>query len=94
MSKVSTLSGLLLPWLVPLEVKMRGLPSLTIAFPIDTLTLGKIPARYYTTTDSASLDSFLSECDILVASLPSTKETQYLLDARSLGESVTLDLVH
>lgn len=46
---------------------------------------GSIPEKYYTTRDPASLDAFLSECDLLVASLPGTTGTRYLLDAQKLG---------
>lgn len=46
---------------------------------------GSIPDRYYLSRDPASLGAFLGECDLLVASLPGTTHTRYLLDAEMLG---------
>jgi hypothetical protein len=42
-------------------------------------SLGSIPSAYYSTSDPKSFDEFLSKTDILVASLPSTPQTHYLL---------------
>lgn len=46
---------------------------------------GSLPSSFYSTRDPTSLDAFLSECDLLVASLPGTQGTRYLLDAAKLG---------
>ncbi|KAI9638424.1 D-isomer specific 2-hydroxyacid dehydrogenase [Dioszegia hungarica] len=43
---------------------------------------GSIPSAYYSTSDEKSFDEFLSKTDILVASLPSTPQTQYLLKSK------------
>ncbi|ORY21380.1 D-isomer specific 2-hydroxyacid dehydrogenase [Naematelia encephala] len=40
---------------------------------------GSIPSAYYSTNDKASFKEFLSKSDILIASLPSTPQTQWLL---------------
>jgi phosphoglycerate dehydrogenase-like enzyme len=42
---------------------------------------GSIPTAYYSTSDIKSFNEFLSKTDILVASLPSTPQTHYLLKA-------------
>ncbi|OXG23650.1 oxidoreductase [Cryptococcus neoformans Ze90-1] len=50
---------------------------------------GSIPSQYYSTTDPESFKEFLSHCDVLVASLPSTPQTTYMLTEfhlRSLPE--------
>lgn len=50
---------------------------------------GSIPGQYYSTTDPESFKEFLSHCDVLVASLPSTPQTTYMLTEshlRSLPE--------
>jgi phosphoglycerate dehydrogenase-like enzyme len=49
-------------------------------------TDAKLPEAFYSTSDSASLRQFLSETDVLVCSLPSTKHTMHLLDAEKLSE--------
>ncbi|WVQ79611.1 hypothetical protein IAT38_001711 [Cryptococcus sp. DSM 104549] len=41
---------------------------------------GSIPSAYYSTSDEKSFKTFLSKSDILIASLPSTPQTRYLLD--------------
>lgn len=46
---------------------------------------GTIPSAYYRTTDPASFREFLSKCDVLVASLPSTPETQWMLTPELMG---------
>ncbi|ODN72674.1 hypothetical protein L202_08114 [Cryptococcus amylolentus CBS 6039] len=40
---------------------------------------GDIPSAYYSTTDKESFKTFLGKSDILIASLPSTPQTQWLL---------------
>ena len=40
---------------------------------------GTIPEQYYSTTDPASFKEFLGRSEILVASLPSTPQTHYML---------------
>ncbi|WVQ77914.1 hypothetical protein IAR50_007620 [Cryptococcus sp. DSM 104548] len=40
---------------------------------------GDIPSAYYSTTDTDSFNTFLGKADILIASLPSTPQTQWLL---------------
>ncbi|KAK4684126.1 hypothetical protein P7C73_g6079, partial [Tremellales sp. Uapishka_1] len=42
---------------------------------------GSIPSKYYSTNDRESFKEFLSKSDILIASLPSTPQTTYLLTA-------------
>lgn len=49
-------------------------------------TDAKLPEAFYSTSDPASLRQFLSETDVLICSLPSTKHTTHLLDAEKLGE--------
>ncbi|KAI5476112.1 hypothetical protein MNV49_000430 [Pseudohyphozyma bogoriensis] len=46
---------------------------------------GSLPTAFYSTTDGASLDAFLSKCDVVVASLPSTPATRGLLTKERLG---------
>ncbi|RSH87130.1 hypothetical protein EHS25_003621 [Saitozyma podzolica] len=46
---------------------------------------GSIPSQYYSTTDKKALEAFLSRCDVLVAILPSTKHTTYILDRHNLA---------
>jgi phosphoglycerate dehydrogenase-like enzyme len=46
---------------------------------------GSIPDKYYSTRDLKQLEAFLRETDVLVCSLPSTKATQWMLDAEKLG---------
>ncbi|WVQ79612.1 hypothetical protein IAT38_001712 [Cryptococcus sp. DSM 104549] len=41
---------------------------------------GSIPSAYYSTSDEESFKTFLSKSDILIASLPSTPQTQFLLN--------------
>ncbi|OWZ28974.1 oxidoreductase [Cryptococcus neoformans AD2-60a] len=41
---------------------------------------GSIPSAYYSTSDEESFKTFLSKSDILIASLPSTPQTRYLLN--------------
>ena len=50
-------------------------------------TDAKLPEAFYSTSDPASLRQFLSETDVLVCSLPSTRHTAHLLDAEKLGGS-------
>lgn len=45
-----------------------------------------IPSEFYSTRDPASLEAFIRESDVLVASLPGTRETEGLLDAEKLGK--------
>jgi hypothetical protein len=52
--------------------------------------IGSLPSAYYSTNDPASFKQFLSRCDVLIASLPSTPKTQYLLTADHLSESPML----
>ncbi|KAK8853499.1 hypothetical protein IAR55_004206 [Kwoniella newhampshirensis] len=40
---------------------------------------GSIPERYYSTSDPSSFNEFLLKCDIVVASLPSTPQTTYMV---------------
>ncbi|ORY27887.1 D-isomer specific 2-hydroxyacid dehydrogenase [Naematelia encephala] len=40
---------------------------------------GSLPSEFYSTTDPKSFEAFLSRCDVLVASLPSTPATKYML---------------
>lgn len=46
-----------------------------------------MPEKFYSTKDDASFNEFLKQSDVLVASLPNTKNTAYLLDAEKLGQS-------
>ncbi|KAK4689301.1 hypothetical protein P7C73_g799, partial [Tremellales sp. Uapishka_1] len=48
---------------------------------------GSIPSKYYSTNDTDSFTEFLSRCDILIASLPSTPQTTYMLTAEHLSRS-------
>jgi phosphoglycerate dehydrogenase-like enzyme len=48
---------------------------------------GSLPESYHSTKDEKSFEDFLKQSDVLVASLPNTKNTAYLLDASKLGES-------
>lgn len=45
---------------------------------------GSTPSAYYSTTDPKSFDEFLSRSEILIASLPSTPQTTYLLKKEHL----------
>lgn len=47
---------------------------------------GSLPESYYSTKDEKSFEDFLKQSDVLVASLPNTKNTAYLLDAKKLGK--------
>lgn len=49
--------------------------------------LGSLPEKYFSTKDPKSLEAFLKECDVLVASLPDIPQTRYMLDAEKLCES-------
>ncbi|GAA6022736.1 hypothetical protein JCM10207_008084 [Rhodosporidiobolus poonsookiae] len=44
-----------------------------------------LPAEMYSTSDNASLDAFLSRCDVLVSSLPSTPSTRGFLTRERLA---------
>ncbi|WRT69930.1 uncharacterized protein IL334_006921 [Kwoniella shivajii] len=46
---------------------------------------GSIPEKYFSTTDTSSFREFLSQCDVLVASLPSTPQTTYMLKSLPAG---------
>ncbi len=48
--------------------------------------IGSIPSAYYATTDDESFKKFISRCDILVASLPSTQATHFLLKAEHFSK--------
>ncbi|WVQ85763.1 hypothetical protein IAT38_007930 [Cryptococcus sp. DSM 104549] len=48
---------------------------------------GSIPEQYYSSTDPKSFAEFLARCDVLVASLPSTPQTTYMLTEKHLRES-------
>lgn len=41
----------------------------------------------YSTSDPEAFKEFISECDVLVSSLPSTAKTTHLLDAEKLCKS-------
>ncbi|THG98136.1 hypothetical protein EW026_g3993 [Hermanssonia centrifuga] len=45
---------------------------------------GSIPSAYYSTTDSASLASFLSKSDVILLSLPSTPATYHILSSETI----------
>jgi hypothetical protein len=45
----------------------------------------KIPEEMYSTRDPQSLEKFIKQCDVLIASLPGTKNTAGLIDAEKLG---------
>ncbi|WWC72308.1 uncharacterized protein I206_106270 [Kwoniella pini CBS 10737] len=45
---------------------------------------GSIPEEFYSTNDEKSFQTFLSRCDILVASLPSTPQTTYMISQKQL----------
>nr|GFD25979.1 D-isomer specific 2-hydroxyacid dehydrogenase [Tanacetum cinerariifolium] len=47
-----------------------------------------LPEKYFSTKDAKSLEAFLQECDVLVASLPDTAQTRYMLDAKKLGSLI------
>lgn len=47
---------------------------------------GSLPESYYSTKDEKSFEDFLKQSDVLIASLPNTKNTAYLLDAKKLGK--------
>ncbi|WVQ71352.1 hypothetical protein IAR50_000880 [Cryptococcus sp. DSM 104548] len=46
---------------------------------------GSIPSAYYSTNDPQSFETFLNHTDILIASLPSTPQTHYLLDRKTFS---------
>jgi hypothetical protein len=46
--------------------------------------VAKLPLEIYKTGDPESFKTFISECDIIVASLPNTRHTTGLLDAEKL----------
>ncbi|ODO12142.1 hypothetical protein I350_00928 [Cryptococcus amylolentus CBS 6273] len=45
-----------------------------------------IPSAYYSTNDPESFKTFLNHTDILIASLPSTPQTHYLLNRESFSQ--------
>ncbi|WVQ75735.1 hypothetical protein IAR50_005366 [Cryptococcus sp. DSM 104548] len=45
---------------------------------------GSIPEAYYSTKDPEAVQEFLSQCDVLVCSLPDTPETKYFLSKDKL----------
>ncbi|WWC92018.1 uncharacterized protein L201_006972 [Kwoniella dendrophila CBS 6074] len=45
---------------------------------------GSIPDEFYSTNDEKSFSTFLSQCDILVASLPSTPQTTWMITQKHL----------
>lgn len=51
---------------------------------------GSIASEIYSTSDAASFNEFLSRSEILVASLPSTPKTQWLLTKEKLCESLAV----
>ena len=55
---------------------------------------GSLPSEYYSTTDPASFDKFLSRCDMLIASLPSTPATKYMITKEHFGEWHTRTKCH
>ena len=46
---------------------------------------GSLPTAWYSTSDSTSLQAFLSECDVVLLSLPSTPGTRKILNERTLS---------
>ncbi|RSH81373.1 hypothetical protein EHS25_006905 [Saitozyma podzolica] len=46
---------------------------------------GSIPSAYYSTRSPASFADFLGVCDVLVCTLPNTRDTAYLLDGERLA---------
>lgn len=54
----------------------------------------KIPEKFYCTRDPKSLEAFIKECDVLIASLPSTPKTTGFLDAEKLGMPLSLFQSH
>lgn len=55
-----------------------------------SLIPGSIPSAYYSSTDPASFKEFLGKCDILIASLPSTAATKYMLTLDHLSTTILL----
>jgi hypothetical protein len=53
----------------------------------ELISPGVLPEAYYSTNDAKSFNTFLSRCDILVASLPSTPQTQWMLKREHFGAS-------
>ena len=49
------------------------------------MMIGELPEQMYSTTDSQSLKELCEKTDILISSLPSTKETTNLLNSELLG---------
>lgn len=49
---------------------------------------GSIPSEMYSTSDESSFNEFLSRSEILVASLPSTPKTEWLMTKERLGKSL------
>jgi lactate dehydrogenase-like 2-hydroxyacid dehydrogenase len=49
---------------------------------------GSIPSAYYSSSDPKAFKEFLSKCDILIASLPSTPATQFMLKAEHFRMSL------
>ncbi|WVR07875.1 hypothetical protein IAU60_004918 [Kwoniella sp. DSM 27419] len=47
---------------------------------------GSIPDEYFATSDPESFAKFLSQCDVLVASLPSTPQTTYMVTEKHLND--------
>ncbi|KIR26799.1 oxidoreductase [Cryptococcus deuterogattii 99/473] len=45
---------------------------------------GSIPEAFYSTKDPKSVKEFLNQCDVLVASLPNTPDTQHFLNKEKL----------
>lgn len=46
---------------------------------------GSIPEAFYSTKDPKSVKEFLNQCDVLVANLPNTPDTQHFLNKEKLG---------
>ena len=51
------------------------------------VSLGSLAEQYFSTKDEASIDEFLKQCDVLVASLPETPKTRFILNAKKLGKT-------
>ena len=48
-----------------------------------------IPSEMYSTSEDSSFNEFLTRSEILVASLPSTPKTAWLMTKERLGQSVS-----
>lgn len=62
-----------------------------VHFEDGVLTVGSIPSEMYSTSDPESLKKFAGSCDVLIAVLPSTPQTQWMFTSELFSESSYVD---